>query len=65
MMLIIFVIIVIIIIILQLSTDTRDLTLTYYTGQQIILKFKWAACNTKAINKARIFMKIISAIKNT
>jgi hypothetical protein len=23
-----------------MSTDTRDLTLTYYTGQQIILKFK-------------------------
>jgi hypothetical protein len=23
-----------------LSTDTRDLTLTYYTGQQIILKFR-------------------------
>jgi len=37
-MLIIFV--VIIIIIPQLSTDTRDLTLTYYTGQQIILKFR-------------------------
>lgn len=38
MMLIIFD--VIIIIIPQLSTDTRDLTLTYYRGQQIILKFK-------------------------
>jgi len=40
MLIIIVVVVVIIIIIPQLSTDTRNLTLTYYAGQQIILKFK-------------------------
>jgi hypothetical protein len=50
-----------------LSTDTRDLTLTYYTGQQIILKFKvdhmsyrWQEFSWKLL----VPLKILNAFNN-